>query len=426
MNQLMDRKSRKESEFMRRKLVSVGLAAAMIASLAGCGNTDNKAADGDKTISFWSVFTGGDGTAMQKIIDEYNATEPEYKVEQVMIEQGELYTKLPLVVNSQEGVPDLVIQHVDRIENNAESNMYMPLDDAIAANDGIKAENYVESVWEMGEVNGTRYSIPLDLHCYVTYYNKELVEKYCPSALDDGVITFDEIAGFADDAAADGVYTYAITWPRYEVLSWYYQLGGTLTEDGVNPSFNNAEFQKVFQDFQNAVANKWCTQDGDSPNNLFAQNKLIFLPEGSWSLSTVEYTGVDFGETNMITYDASNTLNAASSHQFVIPRNDKMTDEKKDAIMDFIAFVGENSYEWAAYGQVPAHKATLADERMNELPQKFLIDNLDSMVISDYKYYGATVEALDTITYEIPFGRVTPADGLARAQQLVIDNIANQ
>lgn len=413
---------------MKKKLLSIALVAAMVLALAGCGksNGGNQSSGDDKTITFWSVFTGGDGTAMQKIIDAYNATNPEYTVEHIMIEQGELYTKLPLVVNSQEGVPDLVIQHVDRIENNALSNMYMPLDDAIAANDGIQAENYVESVWDMGEVEGVRYSIPLDLHCYVTYYNKALVEQYCPTVLDDGAITFEEIAGFADTAASDGVYTYAITWPRYEVLSWYYQLGGKLSDDGINPSFNNEAFQTVFQDFQDAVANKWCTQDGDAPNNLFAQDKLIFLPEGSWSLSTVEYTGVDFGETNMITYDANSVLNAASSHQFAIPRNENMPDEKKDAIMDFIAYVGENSYEWAAYGQVPAHQATLEDERMNDLPQKFLIDNLDSMVISDYRYYGTTVEALDTITYEIPFGRVTPADGLASAQQRVVDNIANQ
>ena len=96
------------------------------------------------------------------------------------------------------------------------------------------------------------------------------------------------------------------------------------------------------------------------------------------------------------------------------------------AIMDFINFVGENSYDWAAYGQIPAHKSVLSDERINELPQKFLIDNPDAMIVSDYQYYGAVVDALDTVAYEIPFGRIAPADGLASAQQLVVDNIRNQ
>jgi multiple sugar transport system substrate-binding protein len=411
-----------------KKIVALVVSAVMVTSLAACGNDSGKekGGDGNKTITFWSVFTGGDGTAMQKIIDAYNATNPEYTVEHIMTEQGELYTKLPLVVNSQSGVPDLCIQHVDRLPSNAKSNMYLPLDNYISSNGKIKADQYVDSAWNMGAVDGSRYGIPLDLHSYVTYYNKDLVEKYCSNVLDDGMITFDEIAGFADQTAADGVYTYAITWPRYELLSWYYQLGGKLTEDGKMPSFNNDLFQKVFRDFANAIAKKWCTQDGDQPNNLFAQGKLMFLPEGTWTLSTVEYTGINFGETYMITYDTNNMLQWASSHQFVIPRNDKMTDEKANAIMDFIAFVGENCYEWADYGQIPASKAVLSDSRVNDLPQKFLIDNPDALVISDYIYYGAVVEALDTVAYEIPFGRVKPADGLQSAQQLVEDNIKNQ
>ncbi len=412
----------------KKRLLAALLMTAMIFALTACGSSGGSAAkqDDNKTITFWSVFTGGDGTAMQKIIDAYNATNPEYTVEHIMIEQGELYTKLPLVVNSQSGVPDLVIQHVDRIPANVKANLYQPLDSFIAANGKIKGENYIDSAWSMGEVDGARYGIPLDLHSYVTYYNKDLVAKYCPNALDDGIITFDEIAAFADDAAADGVYSYAITWPRYELLSWYYQLGGKLSDNGTDPSFNNATFQRVFQDFQDAVAKKWCTQDGDQPNNLFAQNKLIFLPEGTWILTTAQYTGVNFGETYMISYDPDNMVQWASSHQFVIPRNNNLSDAKAAAIMDFIAFVGENSYEWAEYGQIPASKAVLSDSRVNDLPQKFLIDDPDAMIISDYAYYGAVVEAIDTVAYEIPFGRVTPEDGLKAAQQQVVDNIRNQ
>ena len=93
-----------------KKLVALALTVAMGATLFACGGSTSTggtgatggSADGDKTITFWSVFTGGDGTAMQKIVDAYNATNPEYQVEHVMIEQGNLYTQLSLVVNSQE------------------------------------------------------------------------------------------------------------------------------------------------------------------------------------------------------------------------------------------------------------------------------------------------------------------------------------
>mgnify|MGYP002626030154 CR=1 FL=1 len=307
---------------MSRKnvLKSLGIAAVCLAMLLTFIAVPEAKAAGN-TITFWSVFTGGDGMAMQKIIDEYNATNPAYPVEHIMVEQGDLYTKLPLAINSDQGVPDLVIQHVDRMPANVRANLYLPLDEYIAANGNIKGENYIDQAWSMGEIDGKRYGIPLDMHSYVTYYNKDLVEKYCPTVLDDGIITFDEIAGFADTAAADGVYTYAITWPRYELLSWYYQLGGKLTENGTDPAFANETFEKVFQDFADAVAKGWCTQDGDQPNNLFAKKKLIFLPEGTWILSTAQYTRVNFGETYMISYDPNNMVQWASSHQFVIPRS---------------------------------------------------------------------------------------------------------
>lgn len=150
-----------------RRVIALLLVLMLAVSLTACGGGGGSAKDdGNKTITFWSVFTGGDGTAMQKIIDAYNATNPEYTVEHIMVEQGELYTKLPLVVNSQEGVPDLVIQHVDRLASNVKGNMYQNMNDYIAANGKIKGENYIESAWNLGEIDGNRYGIPMDVHSY--------------------------------------------------------------------------------------------------------------------------------------------------------------------------------------------------------------------------------------------------------------------
>ncbi len=55
------------------------LALVMALSLAACGGGKDKAS-GKKEITFWSIFTGGDGMAMDAIVNAYNATNPEYKV----------------------------------------------------------------------------------------------------------------------------------------------------------------------------------------------------------------------------------------------------------------------------------------------------------------------------------------------------------
>ena len=85
-----------------KKLVSVLLASTFALSMVACGSgsgsgntaesapaadnaaqtqtqTQDSSASGDKTIEFWSVFTGGDGEAMQEIVDAYNETGAAFK-----------------------------------------------------------------------------------------------------------------------------------------------------------------------------------------------------------------------------------------------------------------------------------------------------------------------------------------------------------
>jgi multiple sugar transport system substrate-binding protein len=395
------------------------------ANTAEPANTQETADDMDTDIEFWSVFTGGDGDAMQAIVDAYNATNPKLKVVHRAIDQTELYQKLPLVVQSGEGVPDIAINHVDRLALNQENGVYNEMDAWIEANGNIKAENYTPSAWGPGEISGKRYAVPLDVHGYLTYYNKDLVDKYCPNVLDDNVITFDEIAQIGPKAAADDVYTYAITWARPQFLQWYAQLGGKLSDNGTDPSFNNDKAVKVLEDFRTAVENKWCSQDGDNPTQLFGSGQLIFLSEGTWMKPTLDELGLNYGATFAIAYDASNPLTWASSHQFVMPKKE-MSDQRAAEVMKFIQFVGENSIEWAKVGQAPASLAIKDDPTFASMPQAFLLDKPEFVNISDYKYYGYAVTALDKIVYEVPFGRMEAQQALDQAVQETADAIANQ
>ncbi len=376
-------------------------------------------------IEFWSVFTGGDGDAMQAIVDAYNATNPAIKVVHRAIDQGELYQKLPLVVQSGEDVPDLAINHVDRLQLNQENGVYSEMDSYIEANGNIKPENYVSVAWGPGEIGGKRYSIPLDVHGFLTYYNKDLVAKYCPDVLSDNVITFDEIAQVAPKAVEDGLTTYAITWARPQFLQWYAQLGGKLSDNGTDPSFNNDKGVKVLEDFRTAIEKKWCSQDGDDPVQLFGSGQLIFLSEGSWMMGTLNDMGLNYGATYAIAYDASNPQTWASSHQFVMPKKE-MSAERAAAVMAFVEFVGNNSLEWAKVGQAPAALKIKESPEFTSMPQAFLLDKPEFVNISDYKYYGYAVSAIDKIDYEVPFGRMDAQTALDQAVQEVSDAIKNQ
>ncbi len=58
------------------------------------------------------------------------------------------------------------------------------------------------------------------------YYNKDLVDKYAPGAVDDGIVTYEEIEEAGAAAKADGIYSYGFSWAMQNFSNLYYQMGG--------------------------------------------------------------------------------------------------------------------------------------------------------------------------------------------------------
>ncbi|MFF4616206.1 hypothetical protein [Nonomuraea jabiensis] len=81
-------------------------AAAMVAALlTGCSSSESN------TLTFWNPLTGDDGAYMRQIVQDYNATKPQYPVTfQPMAEAG-MYTKVYSVMNAKADIPDVMIMH---------------------------------------------------------------------------------------------------------------------------------------------------------------------------------------------------------------------------------------------------------------------------------------------------------------------------
>lgn len=388
---------------------------------------DTKAPDAKSSggqIEFWSVFTGPDGTSMQKMVDDYNKTNPKMKVVHRPIAADDLYAKMPTMIASGKNIPDLVINHVERLPLYVEQGMYLPLDEYIVKNGKIKPDNYVKAAWEKSTINGKHYGIPLDVHSYITYYNVDLLKKYGPNVLDDNKVTFDEVKQVALAAKKDGIKGTGVDWMRVMFLAWYADLGGNLSDDGTNPSFANDKAIKALQTYKDLYDQGLTTADGDDPQQLFKSGKLVFWPEGIWMKNGLdEVKTLNYGMTNFISFDTNTVYNWTSSHNFVMLKNPSMTDEKASAALDFIAWVGDNSIEWARSGQNPACLKIKDNDEYKKMKQSFILDMPDTLKIHDYKYYGYTVEALDKIVTDAIFGKVDIKKGLEQAQKETADRI---
>lgn len=414
---------------MKKKVVFMFSILIVIAmALSGCSSSSSSGSAKNE-ILYWNPFTGPDGENMKQMVDEYNKTNPKYKIKNVSITADDMYTKIPTVVNSGKGIPDLTIVHAERIKQFVGNDLLTTFDDKLADYPEIKAENYVPAGWNIGDIDGSRYSVPLDVHSFVMYYNKDLLEKYAPNALEDNVITFDEIREAGEISRKDGITGIGLTWTRPIFLSIYNQLGGDITSDGETPTLDTPEAKEALELLKGLVDDKISNKDGEDPGQLFKSNKAIFYPEGIWMQNSLnESEKLNWGITSFAQVSPDKIVNWTSSHQFVMFKDENRSEEKTKGMMDFLDYIRENSLPWAQAGQNPAALATLDNPEFKELPQSFLVQDpklQESLKIFDYKYNGFVAEEVDKLVGDAMFGKLEIDKGLANAQKAVEDKIAN-
>lgn len=397
--------------------------------LTACGKSSNSTENSKNEITFWNPFTGADSSNMGAMIDAYNQTDPEYKIKNVSLKESDMYAKIPTVVNSGKNIPDLMIVHAERIKQYHDNNMLEDYDALLENHPTIIGENYVEEAWKLGELDGKRYSIPLDIHSWGTYYNKELVEKYAPDSLADEILTFDEIKEAGKKAAADDIRGVAVTWVKPNFLSLLKQYGGGLTENGTDPTLDTKATKDAIGLWNELYEEGVTTKDGEDPTQLFLSGKLLFFPEGTWVQNNIKDAKFEWGLTNspQLSDDLNQAVNWASSHQFVRFNSTERTEEKDKGIMEFLEWIRNNSLEWAKAGQNPATLNILEDEEYQKLPHSLFIstpEQQQTLNIFDYKYNGYVAEYLDAQGFDTIFGKQKVDDFSSGMQKEVADKIA--
>ncbi|KAB7669222.1 extracellular solute-binding protein [Bacillus sp. B1-b2] len=401
-----------------------GVLGLSIALMTGCSSSGASSSAAKNEITFWNPFTGPDGKNMQAMVDEYNKTDPEFKIKNISLKETDMYTKIPTIVNSNKNIPDLTIVHAERIKQFKDNDMLTSYNELLADYPEIKAENYVQEAWNIGELDAERYSIPLDIHTFGLYYNKDLVSKYLPAALDDNIVTFAEIEQVGEVSKKDKIASIGVSWLKPNFLSLYAQNGGVLSEDGIQPTLDNQAGKDTYNLWKNLVKDGYTTKDGEDPTQMFLTGKVVFLPEGIWMQNQVKQSKINWGLTNapQISDDLSKTVNWSSSHQFVMFKDESRNEEKEKGVMEFLNWVRDNSMEWAKSGQNPATLSLLEEEEYKQMPQAFFLSTPEqqaTLKIFDYKYNGYVSEALDAHAGDAVFGKLDVDKALTQMQKEV-------
>ena len=363
----------------RRFLRMTGLGMGAVALgpiLAACGRTGGPAGSQaavatlappstQVNLNFWNPFTGPDGPFMARLVEQFNDETETIKV--AVTTQADYYVKLRTAAQANR-LPHVGIMHLDAIPQNAEDALISPIDDLIELL-GLEAGDFTEAVWNNGLWKEKRYGIPLDIHPFTMYWNKDLLGD---AGFDDRPKTGDELREVAqalNDNGIDGpmwsnhAFCSGMLW-----TSFFYQAGGQWTnEDYTEATFNSeagaqaADFMKGFID--DGLQPENVEPDAELPALLDGSSGLVF--SGPWQLSRLaEGLGDKLGAGPVPQAFDNPGVWAGSHHLSVF---EGVSDDERQAAYYFINWVTSNSVEWAKAGQVPARKSVRDSQEFKDL-----------------------------------------------------------
>lgn len=150
--------------------------------LAGCGGKQQAKADTPVKITYWHRMTGSWDKAQQKLIDEFNQSQKDYKV--VATSQGSydaLQQKLMAAAKSKT-LPVMAQAPYTNIGDYVKNDFLIPwdsqmLDGANKLSASAKADIF-PSFLAAGKYEGKYYGLPYSVSTQVLFYNQDLMTKY--------------------------------------------------------------------------------------------------------------------------------------------------------------------------------------------------------------------------------------------------------
>ncbi|QBE66130.1 extracellular solute-binding protein [Pseudoduganella lutea] len=389
-----------------------------------------------QVVQMWTLLSGGDGARMRALIESFNASQQEVRVESTTLKWGEpFYTKVITATVAGAG-PDLATIHLSRLPNLAGGGVLRPITTAELASAGLRGSDFLPRQWARSHYEGGAYAVPLDTHPLVLYYNKDLAGKaglldaqgrlttiVGMPALTNAFRAVKEKTGKAGLAMEAAQSTYAI-WRLW--LSLLAQQGLPVVANGqfaYGPA-GERTLAAIAHWFRAGYAT--AGQDYPASTSQFMAGNAGFMINGVWEVPEL-VRGTKAGTIGFrygiapLPQLYNNASTWADSHGFAIPANAgrPMTPEKTRAVLKFVAYVSTHSFGWAEGGHIPVYRPVAESAAARALMPNAEYAAAAANVVYDPAgwYMGAAgpLEAIASKFLPAPLaGQLTPADALRR------------
>lgn len=362
-----------------KKLVSILLVLVLLSTLlfAQGGKEAAAAKQGPIELKFWSLFTGGDGEFFDAMIKAFNESQSEIIMVNDMVKFDSYYTKLTTALAAQ-NAPDVIVVHQGNLLNYVPNGSLLALDEYIPSQ---MLNDFQSAPLEACRFNGKLYSIPLDVHPLVMYYNKDILAAAGITKVPTTAEEFIEASqiikqktgkwGMAIDNTTGTYKAYTLT--RLFMSLMAQQGGSLLSTDYTKANFNNAYGEKALTwliDLVNKYGVNPNELDYDAAMNVFKMGDAAFYFNGVWATGTLEQVeGLNFQAAPLPAFMGDSAA-WAGSHTLAIPVQKNQDPEKIKAVVTFLDWMTSHAEMWAKAGHIPTRKSVAAKAEMKALPYR--------------------------------------------------------
>ncbi|BCW57366.1 MULTISPECIES: extracellular solute-binding protein [Micrococcaceae] len=361
--------------------------------LTGCGGAAQAAAVQD--IAFWHLLSGGDGIKMQAMINAANQANPGFKVHPTVLAWGPpYYTKLAMA-SAGGRPPEVAIMHASRVPGYAPGGLIEPWDLDLLAENGVTASDFAPRIWEKSQHDGKVFSIALDSHPFVMFYNTDIAGKagvlgsngqlqevnspdeFKAMALEMQKVT--KAHGLSFGYLGSGSQMWRLFYTLYKQHGADMVLTpGRPMEVDRDAAIESLEFMASL--FDDTIA----AQAGDISTGIaeFARGGSGMLFSGVWELPTMKKAGIPVDAATIPTLYGT-PASYADSHSFVLPRQLNLDEDKRRDVYKFVTDVLKGSLSWAEAGHIPGYQPVVRSQAYRELTPQIHYANAADIIAYD-------------------------------------------
>ncbi|ANB04552.1 ABC transporter substrate-binding protein [Streptomyces ambofaciens] len=386
----------------RRRLLrhTVATAGALLAAapLSGCASPAS--ASGASSLSVWDLFQGGDGMLMDDMIEAVSQGAGGFDVDRTILDWGpSYYTKLAMSAAGGRA-SDVAAMHLSRLAGYAPGGLVDPFDLDLLAEFGVTHEDFTPAVWARTQHEGTVYAIPLDVHPFIVFYDKEAAETAglldssgelapmgSPEAFLEAGRALAEATGQAGILFGHVTDT-AQSWRLFAAL--YAQTGAAFTlPDGGPPKIDVDAAVRVVTFMKRLFDGRTNPNDLDYNGALaaFTSGRGGMAMLGEWELPTLKKAGIPLGAAAFPqVFDRPAVY--TDSHSFVLPHQKDPDPARRREAHRYVAEMLKQSLTWASAGHIPAYQPVLAEPEYTALdPQSSYAEAAKAAVLDPPNWF---------------------------------------